>query len=183
MPSLRDLNPTVAPPVGQVEQLKHEVYTLGTPIRQVSSESGLSIDTVKSLLAGNNCERHTAARLEGYLKALARNEFHAVRGLKRLERGHLSGKANKLLRTYYAIQRELWVEYKITSLHQDKFARLTRREQFLELLKKERTAKAALMNKYRPFIDRYRVWLADGWNYWRWRSYLKARILAAGPGG
>lgn len=174
--TLRDLNPTVHPPVEHVEQLKTEVYTLGTSIRQVSSESGLSIETVKSILAGNKVEQVTAARLDAYLKALARNAFHSTRALARFQKGAMSGKGQRLERAYYALNRELWKEYRMTTMHPDDFAKLNRREQYGELLKKERMAKAALMAKHKPFIDRFRVWLADGWTYWRWKSYLRIRM-------
>ena len=108
---------TVNPPVSQVERLKQEVYTLGTSVRQVSGESGLSIDTVKSILAGNKVEQSTAARFEAYLKALARNEFHTARSLKRFDVGAMAGPGRRLERHYYALNKELWVEYKRTTLH------------------------------------------------------------------
>lgn len=176
MQNLRALNPTVHPPVAQVEQLKSEIYTLGTTIRQVSSESGMSMDTVKSILNGNKVEQATAARLDAYLKALARNAFHATRSLGQFQKGALSGKHQRLDRAYYALNRELWKEYKLTTMRPDDFAKLPRHEKMAELLKKERMAKAALMAQYKPFIDRFRVWLADGWTYWRWKSYLRIRM-------
>lgn len=181
--NLRALNQTVKPPVAHLDQLKHEVYTLGTSMRQVSSESGMSTETVKSILSGNNVEQSTAARLAGYLTALARNEFHATRELKRYSKGHMSGPAMKLERKYYAMNKELWREYRITTMHPDDFAKLDRRKKLLELLKKERMLKVALMSKHKPFIERYRVWMADGWSYWRWRSYLKERIAKAALAG
>lgn len=176
MPNLRDTHPTVTLPVAHVEQLKTEIYTLGTSIRQVSGESGLSTDTVKSILNGNKVEQTTAARLDAYLKALARNAFHNTRATIKFPKGMMAGKAMRLNRAYYAINKELWKEYKLTTLHPDDFAKLPRREQYAELLKKERMAKAALMDRHKPFIDRFRVWLADGWTYWRWKSHLKVRM-------
>lgn len=174
--SLRDSHPTVTLPVSQVEQLKTEIYTLGTSIRQVSGESGLSMDTVKSILNGNKVESSTAARVDSYLKALARNAFHSTRAMTKFQAGAMSGKGQRLNRAYYALNKELWREYKMTTMRPDDFAKLTRREQYTELLKKERMAKAALMDRHKGFIDRFRVWLADGWTYWRWKSYLKVRM-------
>ena len=177
--NLRDFNPTVKPPVAQVEQLKHEIYTLGTSFRQVSSESGLSVDTVKSLIVGNNVEQATAARLESYLKALSRNEFYSTRSIRKHVAGEMSGQKMKLERTYYALNRELWREYKVTTMHPDKFAKLDRRHKIVRCNMEERRAKLALMSKHKPFIDQHRVWLVDGWTYWRWKYYLKKRMAAA----
>jgi hypothetical protein len=179
MTAIRDLKPAVTPLLSHVEQLKHEVYTLGTSIRQVSSESGMSPETVKSILAGNNVEQTSAARLEAYLKALARNEFYATRSLKHFDAGAMSGQANRLSRLYYALNRELWDAYKLTSLHPDKFAKLTRRQKLCEFNNKDRMAKLALLSAHKPFIEQHRIWFADGWNYWRWKNYLKRRQTAA----
>ena len=167
---------TVRPPVAHIDQLKHEVYTLGTSFRRVSSESGLSTDTIKSILNGNDCEQSTAARLEAYLKALSRNEFSAVRNLKRFERGTLSGQNKALERRAYAVNTELWREYGLKSINFEKFMRLNRRQRIIRANIEERTAKLALMQKYRAFIDTHRVWLADGWSYWRWKYYLMYRM-------
>lgn len=177
--NVRDLNPAVKVPVALLDQLKQEIYTLGTSFRQASSESGLSTDTIKSILAGNNVEQSTAARLEAYLKALARNEFAAVRNLKRFDAGAMAGPGRRMERAYYALNKELWKEYKLTSLHPDAFAKLDRRHQQVELLKKERMAKLALMSKHKPFIDQRRLWIPDAWSYWRWRSFLAQKMAGA----
>ena len=178
--NIRDLKPTVKPAPAHIEQLKHEVYTLGTSFRQVSSESGLSIETVKSLIEGNNVEMATAARLEAYLKAIARNEFNAARSLKRFDKGHMSGPKNRMFRAYYSIKQELWHEFKFSCMHHDSFMKLDRRHQFLEIDRKQRTAKIHLMNRHKPFIDRFHVWMPDGWSYWRWKTFLKLKILEKG---
>ena len=127
-------------------------------------------------LGGNKVEQATAARLESYLKALARNEFYATRSLKHFEKGFLSGQNKKLERNFYALNQELWKEYKLTIMHPDKFAKLDRRHKMIRLNIEERKAKLALISKHKAFIDRFRVWLADGWSYWRWRRYLKERM-------
>ena len=168
---------TVLPPVAHLDQLKMEVYTLGTTMRQVSSESGMSVDTVKALLLGSHVEQSTAARLEAYLKALARNEFSAVRSLKKYEKGALSGQGKKLERKYYALHAELWREYKFSKgPHPDNFTKLDRRHKFIAINIEERDCKLHLMARHKGFIDRFRVWFADGWTYWRWKSYLKKKI-------
>lgn len=164
---------TVKPAPSILEQLRHEVYTLGTAIRQVSSESGMPETTVKSILMGNNVEKSTEARLIAYLKALSRNEFAAVRSLRKYEKGALSGKLKTLDRRYYAINKELWREYRRTCMHPDDFAKLSRVDKLIQLNRDDRNAKLLLMKKYEGFIATNRVWLADGWNYWRWKRKLK----------
>ena len=168
---------TVLPALAEVDQLKHEVYTLGASFRRVSSESGLSTDTVKSILAGNRVEQSTCARLSAYLKALARNEFFAVRETKRFDKGALSGPGLRLDRLYYALHAELWREYKSSKgPHPDNFRKLDRRRKIIAVNIEERDAKLRLMEKHKPFIDRFRVWLPDGWSYWRWKSALRVKM-------
>jgi hypothetical protein len=176
MPQIRVLKPAVAPPKALVEGLKHEVYTVGTSIRQVSTECGMDVETVKRLLQGLNVEQATVGRLEAYLKALARNEFYATRSVKHRE----SGKLERLDSRFWAYSSEMWKVYKISSMRLERFQTFERRKKLVWLNHADYVCKRTLMEKFKPQMERFRVWLPDAWSYFRCKRFLANKLAALG---
>lgn len=173
---IRQIKPTVLPARALTDQLKHEIYAVGTPVRQVSSECGLSVDALRSVLQGNKVEESTVARLEAYMKALARHEFHASRLARLQERDRM----DKWDRRYYAYDKELYRVYKEQTMKLENFKKKPKREKLTLLNEYDYKAKRYLLNANKPFIDQHRIWFPDGWTYWRWKGFLEEKRLKFG---
>jgi hypothetical protein len=176
METIRDRLPTVSPPRQLVDQLKHEVYTVGTSLTRAAEESALSVATIKSLLQGNNVEQATVARLDAYIKALARNEFYQGRSRKHKEKGILS----RHDRWFYAYKMELWKVYQVNAYRLEQFQALDRRKKLIHLNHEDYICKQRLMQKFKPDIERHRIWMPDSWSYFRCKRFLADKLKAIG---